>query len=412
MDYDSDNSTHNNDDHLSKIRVIFNSKFKQFIANLRRNNDLSNLYLTNMDLILPTQLKLREYIQQNQDQFDMEHGSININKFESHPDFFAIMICVIIPNLDLYSNFQEILNESNKHQWHFSLYSSDNQEDGLEEYAANYFRCACHHSCSPENLFIITNIHSNQNILIGCDCAKKTGFIEPQKIKNTLDKRDNDPKYMRFIEDAKRKNEIKHMTIMREELAKTHLDIDTVKQTYQYYGGTHDEHLEYFNIVNKDSDNTIEDLVVEECDTCCQKVTKKILLLNTDEGQSLCVCVKCCNILEKYPKKLQGIKGFCEDCGEKHRNRSDNYCSFCRNKTNCITCRKRDFCTNEHCQDCCTKYIYCSKCNREKVKQRGHRCQKCFSKTKKCKCGAIIFNEKYKTCYDCKNTRYASSIWT
>ena len=45
--------SYNNEEHLSKIRVIYNSNFIDFIRKLRRDNDLSWLYLQDMEKILP-----------------------------------------------------------------------------------------------------------------------------------------------------------------------------------------------------------------------------------------------------------------------------------------------------------------------------------------------------------------------
>ena len=115
-----------NEETLSKIRVIFNKQFKLFIKNLKRNVDLSDLFLQELERVMPKQKEIREYIERHQSEFDMECGTISTNKFESHPDFFAIMICIIIPDLESYSNFQEVLDSSNKGKWSISLYSSNN----------------------------------------------------------------------------------------------------------------------------------------------------------------------------------------------------------------------------------------------------------------------------------------------
>jgi len=387
-----------NDETISKIRVIFNEPFKLFIKNLKRNVDISELFLQELERVMPKQKEIREYIERHQSEFDMECGTISTNKFESHPDFFAIMICIIIPDLESYSNFQEVLDSSNKGKWSISLYSSNNSESGLDDYASNYFKCACNHCCSPENLFIINNITTNQNILIGNHCAQKTGFIEPEKIKTMMNNRENDPKYARFISDAKKKNEIIYIQKMTEGLDQCGESIENVKQTYTYYGGNYGEHIESF--MKKKSDSTIDDLIVEKCDACGEKTKKKLFIIDDSETSVLCVCPTCCKTLEKLPEKTQGT---CEDCGAKHRNRSDNYCDTCRNKKWCINCSNREFCDmHTHCSACNSKYLFCSGCHIEKVYRKGYKCTICFQKMKKCACGLIISNPKYKKCFNCK----------
>jgi len=131
---DSEEQSYNNKEYLSKIRVIFNPNFIDFIKKLRQDNDLSWLYLQDMDKILPLQEKLRQYIIENQHSFEIQYGKIDFTS-NSHPDFFAIMICVIIPDLENYYNFNEILHESKKGLWNIALYSSETQEEGIEAYA-------------------------------------------------------------------------------------------------------------------------------------------------------------------------------------------------------------------------------------------------------------------------------------
>ena len=77
------------DETISKIRVIFNEPFKLFIKNLKRNVDLSELFLQELERVMPKQEEIREYIERHQSEFDMEYGTITKN-FESQPDFFAI----------------------------------------------------------------------------------------------------------------------------------------------------------------------------------------------------------------------------------------------------------------------------------------------------------------------------------
>jgi hypothetical protein len=377
----------------SKIRVIYNFKFIEFIKKLKRENDLLGLSFDSIEIVLPVQEKLREYIVNNQHLFELQCGKMNYS-FESHPDFFAIMICIIIPNLEEYSNFNEILHESKKGLWNLSLYSSENQED----YNGNSFKCACNHICSPENLFIIHNLQSKQNILIGCDCSEKTGFIEPEVIKNIKKESENNPIYKKAIENTKRKNELIHKEKICTELKKLRETKESIINDYIYCGGNSGEDLDYFN-KNSNGLNIVELCDVDKCDTCNQKISN-ILLLSNKNDECLRICKKCCDFFGKMPKKSQGI---CEDCGSEHRNRSDNYCNECRQKMYCIKCRKKDICdTNGHCKDCVEKYIFCKDCKYNTVTQKGYLCSPCYTKLKKCRCGKLIRNPKYRSCFDCK----------
>jgi hypothetical protein len=388
------------EDYISKIRVIYDFKFIEFIKKLRRDNDLSGLSLDSIEIVLPVQEKLREYIVNNQHLFELQCGKINYGT-ESHPDFFAIMICVIIPNLEEYSNFNEILHESKKGLWDMQLFSSATQEEGFEAYAGIGFKCACNHICSPENLFIINNIHSKQNILIGCDCSEKTGFIEPEVIKNIKKESEHNPIYKKAIENTKRNNELKHKEKICTELQKLRETKESIINDYIYCGGNSGEDLDYFN-KNSNGLNIDELCDVDKCDKCdtCNQKISNILLLSNKNDDCLRICKKCCDYFGKMPKKSQRI---CEDCGSEHRNRSDNYCNECRQKTYCNECKKKDICnTNGHCKDCVEKYIFCKDCKYIKVLSQGWRCNQCYSKLKKCRCGKPITNPKYTSCFGCK----------
>jgi hypothetical protein len=400
----SEEQSQNNEEHLSKIRVIYNSNFINFIKKLKQDNDLSCLYLEDMEKILPLQEELREYIVENQHLFQIQYGKIDFTS-NSHPDFFAIMICIIIPIPDLenYSNFNEIHHESKKGLWHINLYSSETQEEGFEAYVANHFKCACNHWCSPQNLYIIHNIQSKQNILIGCDCAEKTGFIEPEQIKRIKARREENPKYKKFMEMSERKNEEKYKENLENELKKLKTSKAIIENDYKYFGGNYGDHEQFFNnqkeVYRKNGIelDDINNYIFEKCIMCDHITKNKILLTNDDE--IYCICERCCIYFNKMPKK----HGICDDCGDTHRNRSDNYCNECREKTNCLKCRKRAFCFNSHCRECREKYHFCVGCNINEVKKQGYHCSPCYNKVKKCKCGKILKEPKYKQCWQCKN---------
>lgn len=388
----------NDGEYSSKIRVIYNPNFIDFIKKLRQDNDLSGLRFNTLEIVLPTQQVLRDYIVKNQHLFDLQYGEMHFGS-ECHPDFFAIMICIIVPNLEEYSNFNEILEISRVGLWSISLYSSEN--DDLD-YAGTYFRCACHHTCSPENLFIISNLQSEKNILIGCCCAQKYSFIEPEDVKRVKKERESEPIYKKATKYTRIKNELRHKEKICQEVKKLGETEESIRDNYIYYGGNSGLHLEYFN--QKSSGLDINEVCdVDKCDTCNQKITNMIVLCNESNDDCLRICQRCCDNFGKTQKKSQGI---CDDCGAEHRNRSDNYCNKCREKIFCIKCVKRAFCDqNEHCKDCVEKYIFCINCKINTTTKQGYRCYECFTKTKKCSCGAPIWNEKWSQCYNCNKLR-------
>ena len=399
---DDEEQSYNNEDHLSKIRVIYNPKFINFIKKLRHEKDLTILKLNGLEQILPLQEELREYIFENQKLFDLQYGEIDLTS-KSHPDFFAIMICIIFPNLEDYTSFGEILDESQKDRWSITLYSSETQEEGFEAYVANHFKCACNHWCSPENLYIIHNIHSKQNILIGCDCAEKTGFIEPEQIKRIKARREENPKYKKFMEMTERKNEQKYKEDVEKQLEKLKLSQEIIEKDYGYFGGNYSDHLTFFYNKRNDYESLdhISDYIKDNCETCSRKTKNKLLLIN-NVLDYYSVCERCCSNFGKMPKK----QGICEDCGAEHRNRSDNYCNECRRKTYCLKCRTRSFCYDGHCSICISKYNFCVDCKRNEVNIKGHRCNVCYNKLKKCRCGKIITKSGYKICYSCKSSKF------
>ena len=138
---------------------------------------------------------------------------------------------------------------------------------------------------------------------------------------------------------------------------------------------------------------------------CGQTIKNNIFIINNDDNIiPLCEwCFKFSKI--PSPKITQGI---CDDCGIKHKNKSDNLCSNCRTKTNCITCDIRSFCYNKRCESC-LKFNYCKTCDITKVTNKGYNCGDCFSNFSKCNCGKTITNPKYKKCYNCNQNKLPSS---
>lgn len=158
---------------ISKIKIKFNEKFMIFINKLKKEIDLSIMLNSNLDYLLPTQQEIRKYIYKNSKMIELSSGKINSS---SHPDLFAIMISILVPNIEKFNSFQEILDLSYENRLELGLFSSDNVE-GLE----GPFKCACNHECCPDNLIILFNKDTGLHLAIGCDCASKTRLEEKIK---------------------------------------------------------------------------------------------------------------------------------------------------------------------------------------------------------------------------------------
>ena len=387
----------------SNLRIIFNENFKIFIKKLKKDIDLSSLKTGLLESAMPIQEEIRKYIEKNQNNLDILKGSLINHSPNSYPDFFAILISIIIPDLNFYNSFQEILNESQKSRWNSSLFAIDNM-DGI----GDKFCCACSHDCKPENLYKIHNLESGLNILTGCECILKTKFIEETDIEILQKSREDDKTYKKLIEKTKNENFEKRIKKFEVGLSKIKEDINSIK-SYQYFGGNFGEHKEYF-ITN--TETLLIKIESENC-MCGQTIKNNIFIINNDD-QIIPLCEWCFKYSKiSSPKITQGI---CDDCGIKHKNKSDNFCNICRTKTNCKTCDIRSICYNDtrsnyynkRCE-CCLKFNYCKTCDEIKVTNKGYNCKKCFSNLSKCNCGKIITNPKFKKCYKCNQNKLPNS---
>jgi hypothetical protein len=414
------------EDFMSKIRVIFNPKFRDFIIKLKRDltYEISRLDSNVFEVFLDVQKNIREYIIENQHLIDMSSGVISE---KSKPDLFAIAICIILPDLFDYNSFNEVLDKSHENRWSVSQCSSESNAN----FHSSIIKCVCSQNCRPENMYIINNLQTGLNLLIGSDCAKKTAFFEQEVLDKLKKERDNNPFYKKCLEKSEMINREKRTKNLEEGLQKQSLTIGKIKHNtdFEYAGGINGEHLvnlkEYCAKAKMNYIETEEFIgSIQEMESCVckQKIPKnKIVVVNQNDGEQLILCNPCCEILEiNIPKSK---KGHCEDCGEKHKNRSDNYCSNCRQKKNCIKCGIREFCnSNDLCSECtkfpcktckkrgnhfgkrcqeCSINSYCADCDNEKVNKKGYRCNPCFNKLPKCACGKII-DKKYTQCYSCK----------
>lgn len=444
------------DEFKSNIRIIFNTKFKIFIKDIKNdihlidgicNTDNSNI-AHNMRLILETQQSLREYIVNNQHLIDV-NGKITLQS-KSYPDIFAIMICIIVPKLDTFESFNDVFEETEKDKLYISLYS---EQDEGDTFAGFRCCCACGQSCLPQNMFVMScenNKNYVMNILVGDVCISKTKFIEPEIIKKLENDKIKNKTYKKFIEIFNKQNKDKYINKVHNSLINLQIDINK----YRYIGGNFGDHETNFNFYRLTYEHThrekleeISEYNIDKCDLCKESIERFILLSN-DDDEVVSLCVKCGEYLKKIKKR-----GICDDCGEKHRNRNDNYCNACRKNKTCIKCKERHICDQyQRCESCCNKYVFCNDCNvktvldnlskcydcydklksicihcKERdicdvyqhckscssnkifcktcfvntVKKEGYRCNSCFNKLKVCDCGKKILHNRYNECYKC-----------
>jgi len=257
-------------------------------------------------------------------------------------------------------------------------------------------------------MFLISNLETGMNIAVGCECITKTKFIEPYELKELEKKSKNDPHYIAIAR-------VRHIKKMTEGLSKnkTTKTIESVNKNYSYIGGNFGEHKDvanlYFAIENakKKSNYRIEDFVEDCCKFCLQKNIKhNIFIAKIPDNPKKDVVVKsiCKTCIEHLTIKIKR-KGVCDDCGETHRNKNDNYCNDCRRKGACANCDGRKFLDGKgRCGDC-AYFNYCKICDKVKVDNKGFACSACYNRhAKVCEsrdCNKIVVHPKYKKCYSC-----------
>jgi hypothetical protein len=394
---------------VSKITVIYNDKLIRFIEGLKRNVDVGALALKDTYMLMPIQKDIREYIIENQSDFDLvDRKKITEN---NHPNIFAIMICVIIHSLKEYSSFQEILDESQKVRWEIGMHSSNEPNDTgyANSYGEQNFRCACNKACSPENMFIISNLETGMNLATGCECITKTKFIEPHELKVLEKESKKSPHYIGFFLETHKKKMSKNLLKLKESWA-------SIKEKFCYIGGNYGEHLPLAEMFfNNEYSNAIQDVISCNCQFCDKKTKKLLLVVNLkkekcEEDEILSGCDKCVKILDI---KIFEKHGNCQDCGDAHKNRHNNLCNICRKKEDCEFCGERDFLScklnpktnklgKKRCKTCNEKK-YCEICDTNFPSREGwNLCNICFaSHAKRCDCGKYILNPKYKKCFSC-----------
>jgi hypothetical protein len=396
---------------VSKITINFNQKFKDFIKKLKRilSVDISGLIFTDTNRLMPIQNKIREYIYENQGEIDIDGGK-KINE-KDHPNIFAIMICVIIDELNNYKSFQEVLDESQRFRWEVGMHASNEPNDAgyANSYAEQHFRCACNHVCQPYNMYIICNVKTGLRIAVGDECIKKTKFIESDELTELKNLSKKNPHYIAIRQAV-------HIKKMNDGLSKKRKreTIESVSEKYSYIGGNYGDHKEiaelHFMLINSDTNSNfkIEDFQRNVCGICDQKNIKdNIFIANIPDVKNKpqrikALCKTCIDYLNiKYKKK-----GVCDDCGELHKNKSDNYCDICRKKKACTNCEKRDFLDGKGRCNICHNCKWCKKCEKEIVNKEGWLCRSCYVKAPLCEspnCNKTITNLRYKTCWSCKS---------
>jgi len=390
--------------------IIYNARFIYFIQRLKKHFsvEIEDVMKTHGDISDFTciQNKIREYIVEYQHEIDTKNNKKIVNNSPySYPDFFCIFIAIICDDTQLnkYNGLNEILEYIIKTQpLSMSGYSSNESNN---EHSNITFQCACGHICSPQNLYYICEPDTLTRILVGCDCIKKYKIIEPIVMKNVIEKCRNDDNYKRCIEI----NEKIYKNKIIEGLKKKNETIDSLKKNYEYIGGNFGEHLEYLQsrllceqYDNYDINGFIHDTMENNCDICGRSNKKKLCIWNVRE-EIISLCFPC----NKYMKIIENKAKMCDDCGEPHKNRRDNYCNTCRLKVECDECEERKECTKSHgynrCNECIKK-PYCKNCNQISVKVNGYMCEICYKKcyVNRCHCGKLI-TSKYRKCYTCNN---------
>jgi len=404
----SDNSELN---FVSKITIEFNERFKEFIKKLKivLAVEISGLIFTDTNRLMPTQNIIREYIYKNQTEIDI-NGRKKINEID-YPNVFAIMICVIIDDLINYKTFQDVLDESQRFRWEVGMQASNEPNDTgyANSYADKDFRCACNHPCQPYNMYIICNVKTGLRIAVGDTCIKKTKFIEPDELKELKNLSKKDPHYTAIRRAV-------HIKKMSDGLSKKRKreTIESVSEKYSYIGGNFGDHKEvaelHFMLINSDTNSNfkIEDFQRNVCGICDQKNIKdNIFIANIPDVKNKpqrikAVCKTCIDYLNIKCKK----KGVCDDCGELHKNKRDNYCDICRKKKACTNCEKRDFLDGKGRCNICHNCKWCKRCEREIVNKDGWLCRSCYDKSPLCEspnCNKTITDLRYKTCWSCKS---------
>ena len=281
----------------TQTRLIFNERYMSFIQKAKNELDVNRLKSVKLKIdintnmpsndknsimtsipmseILKFQQEYREYIVENQSDFDLtNNGKIILDQPISQPDFFVLVISLIVDDITNYNSFQEIFDEgfNSKKQGDIFKVSLWNEESG--DYEESDFKCACSHKCCPENSFHIYNPITEYNIIVGDSCIEKTKIISKEELNKIQKEKKSSKYYNDLIKKRQIKNKMKMKNKLINELEFLEINIDNVKTEYKIVGGNfgiYKEDMEKFMQMLKDCTelndieigNLIEELSLE-----------------------------------------------------------------------------------------------------------------------------------------------------
>jgi hypothetical protein len=191
---------------INKTRIIFNSKFKEFINKLKVENSaiLNQTKTLNYNIVEEIQEEIRKWIIENQSYLTFCWNNQKIDKSPySMPDFFVIFISLLV-DLDKCYNWEDIYTEfknmrDNKIIIDFTIDASDNLLEDDETLRTS--SCLCSHKCLFKNMAFISNNISEIKLWIACDCCEKTGIMTKSEFQKRV--REARPKIMKAYQEKK-----------------------------------------------------------------------------------------------------------------------------------------------------------------------------------------------------------------
>ena len=169
-------------DNVNICNIVFDEKFKLFI------NTMKNVFIDKLELskecrnniyLADAQEIYRNYIISKKSDLTLTQNKI-INQ-----EFFAILVCLILPNIDDITKFEDVFKNYKKDFIIFdnNLHNCDNTIDRTDTH------CACCHLVKGDNVYRFINITTGFTLLIGCDCIKKYKILSDEELKELKDKR-------------------------------------------------------------------------------------------------------------------------------------------------------------------------------------------------------------------------------
>ena len=160
-------------------------------------------------------------------------------------------------------------------------------------------------------------------------------------------------------------------------------------------------HQNYFKIIFPD------DVVPEHVKKCiCGIKIKENCYIQCEEGLII-VGNECINRFIQNSDKGRRTCGF---CGDRHRNRKDNYCNTCRKKIEEERIKKERIRKEKE------QEMRCIMCNKMKKSDKYATCYSCYKHKLDnlgpewfCNCGKKKGKSSYRTCWYCRNNSYQHS---